>query len=305
VKTFLHPRDQQRIILMAGLFIGLILLVVPWVVGSIEEAGFLGQPLHAVKTASYQVDLKTKMIPAIGMDIIKEALGDLGMGDEAASQYQNLLLITLHTPTIFPSPTLMLAQRTVIFPSATNDLNGDNGSGTPEVEPSQAATPSTTSWWPGGGNRTRIPPTATPTQLPTRTPTNTATMTATSTPTLTSTTSPTLTSTSTFTVVPSPTPTNTATFIPTFSETPTATLDPTNTESVEPTNTPSETSTENPVITATPTWTSTIEVNRVLENNLFVTNAVSDDGPQIRILQWLENMRERLAKLSRRPGRGY
>ena len=304
MKPTIHPRDRQRIILMAGLFIGLILLIAPWVVGSFEEAGFLGQPLHAVETASYQVDFKTKMIPVIGMDIIKEALEDLGLGDDAASQYQTLLLITLHTPTLPPSPTLMIAQRTVIFPSSTNDPAGGNGSETPEVQPSQPATPSPTSWWPGGGNRTRIPPTATPTQLPTRTPTNTATMTATSTPTLTSTTTPTLTSTSTFTVVPSPTPTNTATFIPTFTETPTATLDPTNTETVEPSVTPSETSTETPVITITPTWTSTIEVNHVLQNNLSVTNEESDEGPQIRILHWLKTVRTRLAKLSSQPGRG-
>ena len=297
MKIFNHPHDRQRVFLMVGLFIGFIFLVAPWIVGSIEEAGFLGQPLHAVETASYQVDVKTKMIPVIGMDIIKEALEDLGLGDDAASQFQTLIVVTLRTPTFSPSPTRK-AQRTVIFPSATSDLIGGIGSATPEVEPTRTSTPSSTSWWPGGGNRTWIPPTATPTQAPTRTPTNTATntatMTATSTPTLTP--SPTLTSTSTSTVMPTPTPTptDTATFIPTFTYTPSPTMAPTVTNTLEPTMTPSMTLTEVPTLPVTPTYTSTPEVKRFLQSDLSVTYIVLDDGPQIQILQWLKTVHERL-----------
>lgn len=286
MKTILHIQDRQRVAFMVTLFTVLILLVAPWLVGSIEEGGFLGQPLHAVETASYQVDVRTPMIPVIGMDIIKEALEDLGLGDEASGQYQTLMVVGERTATFPPRPTL--TSTFVVIHKTSTLPGGGTGTHTPGDAPSPTPITSPTNWRPGW-QRTRVIPTATlvitptPTFTPTWTPTWTFTPTLTPsltpTRTFTLTLTPTLTATSTFTLTPSPTwtvtiipsatpsltftstivptaiPSQTPSPLPTFTASPTITPEFTSTSTLTPT--PQFTLTPTPQFTLTPTLTST------------------------------------------------
>lgn len=293
---------------MIGLFIGLILIMVPWLLDSIDDGGFLGQPLHAAETASYQMDLMTKMIPAIGMDIIQEALEDQGLSDEAASQYQTLVMVDLFTPT--PPLTALMSATPTLF-RLTSTIEGDSGQQTATNQNPPTLIPSNTPWWPGG-NRTRIPPSPTPIPEATRTPTSTSTPSPTFTPT------PTRTYTPTFTLTPSLTPsftpsltaTASATHLPSFtatstpteivlaSQTPSFTKEPTSTFTVGPTNTPVWTPSETPTLDITPTLTPTPVVNQAQFYDSHVKASILVDRQDGRIRNWLMIVRDSFRKLS-------
>jgi len=314
MRKLLHTQDRQRIYLMIIIIIGLILIVVPWLLELIKDGMFLGQPLHAAESASYQIDIMTKMIPAIGMEIIQDALEDQGLNDESASQYLTFVMVPLSTPTLNTSG-LIPVTPTLFIMTPTFGENGDLVTATNDSLPSKTLPPSNTPWWPGGGWRTRVQPTSTLTLGPTQTPTSThtATLTATQTFTLTATFTLTLTRTSTptpsstMTFSPSLTPTASETLMPssTLTNTPTEfiTSSPTSTFTLEPTNTPVMTPTDISTATLTPSLTHTLEVKRAISVDSIEKEPVSEDQLEFKILDWFEAVRERFSWVNFWPGR--
>jgi len=318
MRKLLHTQDRQRIYLMIIIFIGLILIIVPWLLELIKDGMFLGQPLHSAESASYQIDIMTKMIPAIGMEIIQDALEDQGLNDESASQYLTFVMVPLSTPTLNTSG-LTPVTPSLFRMTPTLDENGDLVTATNDSLPSKTSTPSNTPWWPGGGWRTRVLPTSTLTHGPTQTPTSTHTATLTATQTFTLTATFTLTLTRTSTPTPSPSSSSTMTFspslTPTASETlmPSSTLtntptefitsSPTSTFTVEPTNTPVMTPTDISTATLMPSLTHTLEVKRAISVDSIEKEPVSEEQLEFKILDWFEAVRERFSWVNFWPGR--
>lgn len=297
VKRSVHPRDRQGIILLIVLCIGLVLIVFPWLTGAIEQGGFLGHPLHAAKTASYQTDLQTKIIPMIEVGIIKEALQDQGVSEDAASQIQTLFMVT-PTPTFFITSTRWVTTSTSLAIVATIPSDDEESTTTSIIEASPSLTPSLTSWWPGG-NRTRIAPTATSIPIPSPTYTRIPSLTATRTYTTTLTPSPTFTTTltSTSTVTQTLTMTHTAVITPsaTASLTPSQSLTPspipTDTPTAGFTLTPTQTFTEEPSMTTTFTPTNTLEGLSPIY--LFKSSEGAPDGGRSFWMDWLFSHRKK------------
>ncbi len=234
--------------LILSAFVGAFFLP-QWIALSKSDT-YLPIPIHSSDEADYSADSFPRMVPAVGLEILRAIIRNSDPETEDLADR----LATVTTILLTPVPTATPQPAT----ASPNNPAGPPG-GPPAAPGSPTAPPTATASHTGIPTGTLGPtatPTASSTQTETPTPTRTGTLVALATATRTAppphnTAIPTFTPTATYT----PTDTPTATFTPT--DTPTATYTPTDTPTPTFTPTDTPTATYTPTDTPTPTFTPT------------------------------------------------